>query len=75
MPLRAGRASGRGAFQLIVAEMPDGSVMLTHADTISGERHSLTLKPSTAYQGHAILFEKPFRREELAKTLRLVIGR
>jgi len=55
--------------------MPDGSVMLTHADTISGERHSLTLKPSTAYQGHAILFEKPFRREELAKTLRLVIGR
>jgi hypothetical protein len=33
--------------------MPDGSVMLTHADTISGERHSLTLKPSTAYQGHA----------------------
>jgi hypothetical protein len=42
-----------GPYKLIVAEMPDGSVMLTQVDTIRGERHSITLSPRTALQDRA----------------------
>ena len=32
-----------GPYKLIIAELPDGHVMLTIADTINGERWSVTL--------------------------------
>ena len=33
-----------GSNKLIVAELPDGSVMLTVANTITHERHSITMR-------------------------------
>jgi len=35
---------GLGTEKLIIAELPDGHVMLTQVDMISGERFSITLR-------------------------------
>ena len=41
--------------KLIIAELPDGGVMLTTADTITGERFSITLTRPTAQLAANIL--------------------
>jgi hypothetical protein len=35
--------------QLIIAELPDGSVMLTMINTITHERHSITMRCTEAH--------------------------
>jgi len=40
---------GLGTEKLIIAELPDGHVMLTQVDMISGERFSITLPRHEAY--------------------------
>ena len=38
-----------GSNKLIVAELPDGSVMLTMVNTITHERHSITMRRTAAH--------------------------
>jgi predicted transcriptional regulator len=38
-----------GPDKLIVAELPDGSVMLTMANTITHERHAITMPRTEAH--------------------------
>jgi hypothetical protein len=38
-----------GPEKLIIAELPDGAVMLTIADTITHERHSITMRRTEAH--------------------------
>jgi hypothetical protein len=44
-----------GPFKLIVAELPADAVMLTQVNTITGERHSITLGSRTAHQAAHII--------------------
>jgi hypothetical protein len=46
-----------GSDKLIIAELPDGHVMLTAANTITGERHSITLwRPDAHAAGLTLRF-------------------
>jgi hypothetical protein len=46
-----------GPYKLIVAELPANAVMLTQVNTITGERHSITLSRSEAHAAsHTLRF-------------------